>query len=112
MFADYQITGVKDFGNDVDPVFELKIDKVGLLVFDFVNGGSFIRSRLDICKSVVVINRRNQERCSAGLLVEVIAEVEFCQIGTLELCGLSLCSFLTVLQILRNLTAKLLYFVL
>ena len=38
-FPDREITAVEDFGNDVNAVLKIEIDKVWLALFQLVNGG-------------------------------------------------------------------------
>src|SRR5437588_10187376 len=74
LFSESEITGVDDLRNDVDAVFELERDKVGLTVLDFVEDRFFARCRANVGEGIVVIDRRNEKRFVRSFRVESVVE--------------------------------------
>src|ERR1035441_247102 len=77
LFADGEVTGVDDFGCDVNAVLELERDQVRLAVFDFIESGLFPCAALDVGERVVVVDGGHEERLAASFRVERVVELEF-----------------------------------
>src|ERR1700693_4912789 len=76
LVADDEIAVINDFWSDVNAVFNLEVDEVGLSVFDFVEGRFLWGGTLDVGKSLVVIDHREEERLASGFLLLLIVESE------------------------------------
>src|SRR5438876_9223613 len=54
LLAYLQVTVVNHFGNDVAVVLQLKVNQIGLAVFDFVNGRLLAGIGVDVSEGAVV----------------------------------------------------------
>src|SRR6266852_8704938 len=86
--ADREITGVDDFGNDVDAVLELEGDEIRFPVFDFIQRGFFSRATADIREGVIVVDRGDEEWFSRRFCVEGVVEPEFSRVAGAKLVDL------------------------
>src|SRR6266850_5035861 len=76
LVANDEIALINDLWSDVNAVFNLEVDEVGLSVFDFVEGRFLWGGTLDVGEHLVVIDHREEERLASGFLIQFIVESE------------------------------------
>src|SRR5271168_2684254 len=95
LLANGEVARVDDLGGDIDAVLNLKRDQVRLAVLDLIESRLLPRATPDVGENVVVVDRGDKERLTAGLRLEQVVELEFCGIARAELVepfrGLRLC---------------------
>src|SRR5207244_11567473 len=62
LLPDDEISVIDDLGGDIDAVFHLEVEEVGLSVFAFVEGGFLAGAALDVGKRLVVVDHRHTKR--------------------------------------------------
>src|SRR6267143_659248 len=88
LLADGEVTGVDDFGNDVNAVLQLECDQVRFPVLDFVQRWFFSCAAADVGEDFIVIDGRQEERLSCPLRVQRVIEPELGRVAGTELVDL------------------------
>src|SRR5579859_8207680 len=76
LFPEGEITGIDDFRNDVDAVFQLERDEIRFAVLDFVENRLLAGSGADVGKGVVMVDGGNKKRFARRLLVKRVVEAQ------------------------------------
>src|SRR5713226_6690795 len=76
LFPKSEITGIDDFRNDVDAVFQLERDEVRLAVLDFVENRFLAGSRADVREGIVMVDGGNKKRFMRGFRVKRVVETQ------------------------------------
>src|ERR1700687_5059564 len=88
LLADGEITGVDDFGNDVDAILQLKRNQIRFPVFRLVQRWFFSCAAADIREGFIVVDGRDEERFARRLGVEGVVEPELSRVAGPELVHL------------------------
>ena len=80
LLAQFHVSLVDDFRDDVRAVAQVVVDEVGLAVLHLVHGELLLSVRLDVGELVVVINRLDSEGLFA---LEDVVELERKRVGAL-----------------------------
>src|SRR5580704_7906559 len=90
-FANREIPGVYDFGNDVHAVFELEGNEVGFAVLDFIERGLLAGCAADVGEVVVVVDRGNEKWFARQFRVEGVIKPKFRGVAGTKLIDLLGC---------------------
>src|SRR5258708_20429048 len=90
----------------------MKRNQVGLSILDFIERGLFSRATLDVSKTVVVIDGRDEEWLPSRLCVELVIELEFRRVNGTEMVDLLRGLGLRSVDLFRRLSPERLQFLL
>src|SRR5919205_2731573 len=83
LFADFDVTTVKNLWDYVRSVLQVVIDEIRGAVSDFVQGELLLRIRFDVGKTIIVENRGDVEGCF--VLFIVVIELQLASVAVLVL---------------------------